>query len=262
VSGRITGRLTNGIRFDFEDASDPAIGALIHLQYVAPALAPILEAALHPGATFYDIGANIGLYSLWASRIVGPEGDVRSFEPVPATAALLQHFASINGLHNITVIPCAVGAERREAWLHFDVGESAQSHIAVTSSSTSLHVSMVRLDDYLDDAPPPTLVKIDVEGYELQVLEGSQSVLKRHRPVIVLEVIASHLRRHSASYPEIYRRLRVLGYVVYDLTPRGLRPSVLDRPTANVLALCPAVMSHNEVEARLSKTCFARNQTV
>jgi hypothetical protein len=121
---------------------------------------------------------------------------------------------------------------------------------------------MVRLDDYLDDAPPPTLVKIDVEGYELQVLEGSQSVLKRHRPVIVLEVIASHLRRHSASYPEIYRRLRVLGYVVYDLTPRGLRPSVLDRPTANVLALCPAVMSHNEVEARLSKTCFARNQTV
>jgi len=97
----------------------------------------------------------------------------------------------------------------------------------------------------------------DSEGWYL-----SGYLLERHRPIIVLEAIPSHLERNGTAYAEIYELLEDIGYELYDLTPRGLRPSLVEGPSTNVLALCPDATEHRTVYSRLLCARFKRNQTV
>jgi len=263
IKGPVRGLLTNGTIFKFENLKDPALAALVHLQYVPPALAPVLEAILHPGACFYDIGANIGLYSLWASQLVGLTGEIHAFEPASSTRELMGQLFAANNVRNVAVVPCAVGASA--GWVSFQptAGSSAHSRVVTTATKTTIEVEMICLDDYaLRHSGAPCLVKIDVEGHELQVLEGGRGLLERHRPIIVLEAIPSHLERNGTAYAEIYELLEDIGYELYDLTPRGLRPSLVEGPSTNVLALCPDATEHRTVYSRLLCARFKRNQTV
>jgi len=269
VTGDIRGVLTNGLHFDFEDSDDFALTALVHLQYVPPSLAPVLEAALAPGSCFYDVGANIGIYSLWAARLVGDGGEVHAFEPVPSTRSLLSRFVAQNVgklTAPVTVVPSAVGASAGQSYIDVRPAESALAHITSGDTAAAVRVDATTLDDYFAGQSvaghrPPDLVKIDVEGYELEVLKGGRR-LWASQPMIVLEVIPAHLARNGSSSADLYRLLGEAGYEVHDLTPRGLRPSTPSGHTANVLALSPGHPDHDAVVIRLRHTRFARNQTI
>jgi FkbM family methyltransferase len=144
----------------------------------------VFKAAVHPGSVVYDVGANVGFYTLLASRLVGPAGAVYAFEPFPDNIAHLQRHLALNNVSNVTLIEAAVSSESGE--MGFSPGEFNEE--GQLSSTGSLRVRVVSLDDLVraGAAKPPTMLKIDVEGAELDVLRGSEYVLAQYQPLIFL----------------------------------------------------------------------------
>lgn len=158
-----------------------------------PPLQAALRGAVQPGATVWDIGANIGFYTLLASRLVGPSGSIQAFEPVPENAAAIRHNLALNGLTQVTVSEMAIVDAPGRGTL-FVSGYSAFSRLASTSVPADvkgrLDVELESVDHLIAERgyPVPDVVKIDVEGAELQVLDGMRTTIARHRPVILCEV--------------------------------------------------------------------------
>jgi FkbM family methyltransferase len=148
---------------------------------------------LRPGHVFYDVGANVGFFTVIAARLVGPSGRVLAFEPVPGNAGLARANAAGNGFDNVEVVARAVGraSGRAELALARYSGGSMLAEVGEPPDPRGerLEVEVVAIDDAVAaGAPPPDVVKIDVEGAELEVLEGMRRTLASRRPVVVLEV--------------------------------------------------------------------------
>jgi FkbM family methyltransferase len=172
---------------------------------------------VRPGDVVYDLGANVGFYSLLASVLTGPDGRVFSFEPAPSNLAYLRRHLELNGISNCVVFDCAVSSAAGSA--SFSVGASrAESHLTVTPGASSHIVKTVALDDLVasKELPPPNVIKCDIEGGEYDALRGASQILKQHQPLIFLAT-------HS---PEIHERccslLTSLGYRLQSLDDRPL----------------------------------------
>lgn len=147
-----------------------------------------IASRLRPGDVFYDLGANIGLFSLLAARLVGSEGRIFSFEPDPEIAARLRENAARNGSTNITVTEAGVWSLSGSR--NF-VAASAASPDRGTGTFVAEHegrpIQCVSLDDFVRTAAPPAAIKCDVEGAEVEVLRGATQTLKTYRPWILCE---------------------------------------------------------------------------
>jgi FkbM family methyltransferase len=188
--------------------------------YAAGTTEPLVQEALamylHQGAVFYDVGANVGFFTLIGARLVRPNGYVRAFEPHPDNAAVLEHNIEINGLRNVELIRAAVGAETGTAKL------AGETPLTLHLSAQGIDVPLVTLDELAENLPP-TLIKIDVEGAELDVLEGAKDTLARDRPVVVCEV-------HDTA-EQCAALLTAAGYVVTELErDAGGLPHLLGLP--------------------------------
>ena len=162
------------------------------------------EREIPNGAVLYDIGANVGYFSLLAAKLVGPEGRVYAFEPLPRNIEFLRKHIKINKFENIEVVDAAVSDHSGEA--HFDLGaSSAMGHLA---DSGGIQVRMVALDEMLEagELRPPNYMKVDVEGAEYEALKGARKVLEQFHPVLFLD---THQR--EAHLPAI-ELLQSLGY--------------------------------------------------
>jgi FkbM family methyltransferase len=157
---------------------------------------PVQEALrrlLGEGDVFYDVGANVGFFTLIAARLVGPRGQVYAFEPVGESAAAVRANAALNGFSNVTVIESAVGASagRDRLVVVEDLSWSRLERLRGQPGATAtVEVEVVAVDQLVEggELRPPTLVKIDVEGAELSVIEGMRRTLERHRPAVVCEL--------------------------------------------------------------------------
>lgn len=140
---------------------------------------------LQPGNVVYDIGANIGWYTLLAGRQVGPSGSVIAFEPMSTNAIYLRRNAVSNNLDNITIIPSAVGD--RNGWATFSAGSSLGGKL---SDNGSLAVPILSLDSWIAETGqrPPQVLKIDVEGAEGSVLRGMFETLRAAQPTLIIEL--------------------------------------------------------------------------
>lgn len=143
-----------------------------------------LVGSLARGMTFWDVGAHIGFYSLLASRLVGSDGHVRSFEPMPANRARLELAIRLNAAANVSVDPRAVGASAGEAVLHRHEWSTMWS---LDGEGEGVVVAVTTLDDAVALHDPPDVVKIDVEETALAVLEGAARLLERPGLVLLLE---------------------------------------------------------------------------
>ena len=186
---------------------------------------------LAPGTVMYDIGANIGFFSLLGARLAGPEpGHVYAFEPAPANAEAIEVNAARNEFPNITVIAKAVGEAPRRVRLQL-VDDAAWSKLESVGThpltEEVLEVDQVAIDDLVSagEIRPPALVKIDVEGAELGVLEGMRSTIAAHQPTIICEL-------HDTNR-EFVAAMRDLGYRVVNLDG----PGPLDEPGSGSYAL-------------------------
>lgn len=136
----------------------------------------LIAPLLRPGGCFVDVGANIGLYAIRASRALGPGGQVLAFEPHPRTRSRLAFNLAANDCANVTVFAHALGEAEETASFFPDTGKNAgRSSMlaeAVGTPGEAIAVSVRRLDTVLDEhgVGAPDLVKVDVEGYEDRVL--------------------------------------------------------------------------------------------
>jgi FkbM family methyltransferase len=154
------------------------------------------------GQVFYDIGANIGWYSLLAARVVGPDGHVLAFEPSLSNASLAQRNAAVNRFANVTVV-CA-GLTDEDGWITFLDKGNLQGRLDKDDFDAQAEwrakrdqrvhgrtpVPVARLDSWLEQTgePAPDVVKIDVEGAELGVLRGMTQTIQRSHPTLVIEL--------------------------------------------------------------------------
>jgi FkbM family methyltransferase len=177
----------------------------------------LLLSELEEGDVMLDIGANFGLHSLLAGRIVGAGGEVHAFEPLPANLERLRHHLHINHLGRVVqVVPSAV-SDSPDATLGFFSGAEelgATASLSGARGNTQVHrVANTRLDDYASRITRKVkLVKIDVEGAELSVLMGGMNFIGKHKPILVIEVHAFAFADFGTSLDEFKAFLNGLGY--------------------------------------------------
>jgi FkbM family methyltransferase len=168
----------------------------------------LLTSFLREGDVFVDIGANIGYMSVIASSRIGKAGRILAFEPVPANFARLQENFALNGMENAEALGYALG--RVDGFLSMQ-SQDTISHVAVSAEvSDAVRVPVKRLDDVLN--MKATICKIDVEGYELDVLQGSvQEMAAGMLPLMVLELNGAS-RRYGRKDAELTTFLQQHGY--------------------------------------------------
>jgi FkbM family methyltransferase len=135
---------------------------------------------IRAGDCVWDVGANVGFYSELFALAVGPAGRVVSFEPSPACAAALRdRLRDCSAGASWSVVPVALSDADGDAWLSLGAGDTAPSnHLANGDDTSTVPVKMARGDSLLAQGyGPPAVIKIDVEGFEGEVLDGMDSVL-------------------------------------------------------------------------------------
>ncbi len=194
---------------------------------------------VRPGAVVWDVGANQGLFAFASAGLAGPDGIVYAFEPDTFLVSLLRRSTKLNSSGApVEVIPCAVSDRVGVARLRIAArARSANSLDGMDASSQmggvreSHTVITVSLDWCLEQGfRPPDVLKIDVEGAELNILQGARELLRKARPAILIEV-------RSTNAVEIARILQQAGYTLYDSDAKASQRTPLNSPAYNTLAL-------------------------
>lgn len=180
-----------------------------------------LRKRVHEGDVVYDVGANCGQMALFFSCWVGAGGGVYSFEPAPENVKTLRRNLAMNSCSNVEVIEAAVAADSQPRRFCFDaahhtMGTLEGAMVKQDAWQTTLEVSCVTLDDMLvKGSRPPDVIKIDVEGAGLGVIEGANRLIEAHRPAIYFEL---HAADEDAPELQAVRMLRdCWGYRLLDL---------------------------------------------
>jgi FkbM family methyltransferase len=145
----------------------------------------LLRPYLREGMVVMDVGANIGYLTLFFCRAVGPRGAVFAFEPDPENFRELARTVEHNEIEWCTTVNSACGTSDAPAYLATGLNGYIQA-----GSNYEANCRMMSLDSFTDDRKISTvdLVKIDVEGFEAEVLSGMSGMLKRDRPILYVEV--------------------------------------------------------------------------
>tara|TARA_R110000764_G_scaffold9881_3_gene31038 strand:- start:832 stop:1506 length:675 start_codon:yes stop_codon:yes gene_type:complete len=172
----------------------------------APELAQIRR-NLSPGDIACDIGANKGSYLYWMSRWAGR---VVAFEPQPGLATYLDDACSALGMTNVTVERSGVSDASGTREFYVPSENSPEASLVQHGAARSYSIPVVALDDYFPAQERVALLKIDVEGGELDVLKGAERILRQHRPVLLMECEQRHLNEGTVADCLTY--LAQLGY--------------------------------------------------
>lgn len=159
----------------------------------------VVRKHLRPGMTFYDVGANIGIFSMMAARIVGPSGQVVSFEADPEIADRLREHARRNSFVWVNVEQKAawrtsgtVMFERVDARVSPDRGVG---HVVDSMNDRVVKLDAIALDDCSQRYRPPDFIKCDVEGAEGEVFQGARGLLEKQRPSVLCEIHSGNSRQ-------------------------------------------------------------------
>lgn len=177
----------------------------------------LLEHYLEPGSVFLDIGANIGLMSVIASKCVGEKGTVYAVEANPGTVPILQANTELNQCKNIEILPLALSDAQGTAVLfeNWEVNRGGASLISQSDGQQGIEVKMERLDDLFDENSALHLVKIDVEGFEPQVIRGGINWFRKQLPVFIIEVSEKREKEVGPSPKEIMELVKTIGIYAF-----------------------------------------------
>jgi FkbM family methyltransferase len=189
-----------------------------------PAVRRFMRNTIRPGMTVLDVGANLGYYSLEVSALVGPKGRVVAFEPQQQMVSEILANVKRNNLQNITVCPIALCDETGEKTFCFPVlGDEAMGSLKCNGRATILRTATVRcstLDKILPElgVEKVDLVKLDVEGAELSVLEGGLGLFTGvHRPIVLFEANEENCAPFGHTVYDLLCRFNQLGYTLKQL---------------------------------------------
>jgi FkbM family methyltransferase len=197
-----TGRL-QGYKLPWH--KDFTIGFMLRGGIVEQAVSDAAERILQKDDVVFDIGANLGYTAVHFADLVGSQGKVFAFEPDPELATRLEIVQDLNSLPQLVVRREAVSRERGQA--QFFIGEESYlgrlaDSSEVGTSNRLITVSTMSVDRLVADEgiARVALVKIDVEGGELNVLYGMSETLRRHKPMLLIEFHSSELEERGISF--------------------------------------------------------------
>jgi FkbM family methyltransferase len=208
-----------------------------HERVWEPHVEAALRRLLRPGDTAYDIGANIGYFSAVMADAVGPTGRVFAFEPVPETFERLDQCRELNGFSQLTPLKLAVGESDTSVEVAISRSSLGQASIYDQPNEVNpffVRVAMRRLDDLLigGDLSPPALIKMDVEGHELPVMQGARQLIAEHLPALIFELNAAMSRKAGWTSSQIAALLRECGeyrfFLLGEHPPRPLDLETLE----------------------------------
>lgn len=186
----------------------------------------VVDEVVKRGDITIDIGANFGLYTDRLARLVGPEGTVYAFEPHPQYKSTLTRIAAAHG--NVTFIASALSDQSGTAKLSVPAprGKPIEALGSLQSRPAAPNVEVVEVptttaDSAIGGSSSIGLVKCDVEGHEHEVLLGAKGLLRRAKPILLIEIEQRHRAR---AVSETFDLLSIMGYEGYMLTLGGLRP--------------------------------------
>jgi FkbM family methyltransferase len=165
------------------------------------------------GDTVLDVGANIGVLLTELAQAVGPRGKVFGFEPAPSRLAKCRQMIKALNLDWVQVSSSALGAGERKASLHIrDSKNLGMTQLSLEADDQN-SVQIATLDSFVQaqDLKQLDLIKIDVEGFETQVLQGAQKTLAKFKPVLFIEVDQTNLAHFNSSPQELISLVQAAG---------------------------------------------------
>ena len=233
---------------------------LLGKEVYEPEVTVALGSLLKPGMVFFDIGANLGYYTLLASKAVGGGGEVHAFEPAPAQFRHLTLNARINRAINVKLnnLALAESSGVREMFLSDGWNHGTHSFAKVGGVSKSYTVQCTTVDEYIARTGVARIdvMKIDAEGSELLILKGARKTLLDLRPrVIVFEACEEHARAQRYSTSEVKEYLIANGYRVIKLDSAS-SPTEADAASPETYANLAAI--HTSAESWYYEALSAR----
>ncbi|MFJ3249091.1 FkbM family methyltransferase [Streptomyces sp. NPDC086782] len=213
-----------------------------------PHLTAFITSRLQPGDTFIDVGANIGYYSVLASRLVGPAGHVVAIEPCPAFHRALTDNASLNGCRNVRTVQAAVhdSTDRLTFYLETSTNLGGTTTVRPRAVESSFEADAAPLYQLVisDEFETARLIKIDVEGGEAAAVSGLLPVLPRLRDDVELlvEVTPRLLAKQGLTVDDVLGPLRKHGFLPYRIVndySASSYPRAVRRPLSPVPWLQP-----------------------
>jgi FkbM family methyltransferase len=168
----------------------------------------LLQKILFADAVVVDAGANIGIYSEFLSRCVGPNGVVHSFEPGPDNFMRLRR--ATRKLRNVHLCPAVVGERSGETILYVSDNLNVDHRAYVTEGNARrvLQVGMVALDDYFKPGERVDLLKLDIQGYELHALQGAKRIMNENQEIkLLFEFWPYGLKQAGVTWGELIEML-------------------------------------------------------
>jgi FkbM family methyltransferase len=196
-----------------------------------PEVQKVLATLVRPGDVVYDVGAHLGSMTLGMARLAGPRGRIVAFDGDPVNVARLQETCLRNHLEQrLQVVHAAVWFRTVANGISFRKGRTETAHGGVEADGQRpvladgemIQVPAVTLDDFVaTGAPPPHLIKIDVEGGEYEVLRGGAHLFAKQRPLIIAEV------HHQQAAGQIHAWLEEFRYAAEWKIPKENFPRCL-----------------------------------
>jgi FkbM family methyltransferase len=185
----------------------------------------LLKRILFPGAVTVDAGANIGTYTRFLARCVGPAGAVHSFEPAPESFKRLR--AATRRFSHVHVSEAAVGERSgpSELYLSDTLNVDHRTYATDASEQRVVQIEMVALDNYFKPKQRVDLIKMDIQGYELHALRGAGRVIADNpQAKLLFELWPYGLRQAGVNWAELIDALESKNISVSEITTLGLRP--------------------------------------
>lgn len=217
------------VRHDIRMELDPEEWLQIDLRALGclePRTAALFERILRPGDACVDVGAHVGYHALLAARLVGAGGRIFAIDPQPYNCAKILTNAELNGFANITVVAAAVaeadGFTSLKNQSRQDKARLTLAGSGVNDGALSFVVPKITLRWLIDtyELRPLKLLKIDVEGFELEVLKGAGDAMRAIEN-IVLEILPGEDADRTLAIERILRDFR---FQMFDVDSAPWRP--------------------------------------
>lgn len=183
----------------------------------------IIGNILNKGDVFVDVGANIGLMSIYAALKVGEQGNVIAFEPNPNTKKILEKNIQLNTIQNVKVEGIALSSESKKSKIYdrWDVNRGGASLIKPPQPTQSYDIEETTFSEYFNSKQQIKLIKIDVEGYELEVLRGAKAFISDTNtpPMLIVEFSSMRTNTFGEKTSPLYLYLKELNkYRIFKST--------------------------------------------
>jgi FkbM family methyltransferase len=254
----VTVKLDKGFRMKLDLADEEQRKIYFYGHYHERYEAQMVLALLDMDEIFWDIGANIGYFSLIAATALGNSGQILAFEPGRLAYERLLDNISLNPFTNIKTFQLAVAEAEGEAVLYLS-GDIADSSASLYHPGKEPGVRQVcktiSLDKFLVEQGlrPPDFLKIDVEGAELAVLQGAENLIANYTPLLLMEMEEKNLAAAGASKGDIQELLGGRGYRAAHLRKGRWRliDDVAEARGRNIFWFNPAVPKHRQKAGRV-----------